>query len=224
MVHPSTPYIRPKKEGLRERLVSLELKPGGEIWDNVKLWVPLAIAVLKKDEQESFEMGGLRATKETQITAFGISPTIDSLKSKLSAGVTLKDKATRDSADGPYVVMLSGIAGNAQAQDMYFMLPQRAALTTHVTRQAGKWHNFSFVTELEAMNFLRFVTSKLAMAGCAINKINQHLENFELSAIPWLDFTKHWTDEDLYAHFKLTPDEIAWVEALPAHPRRSDPI
>lgn len=224
MVHPSTPYIRPKKEGLRERLVSLELKPGGEIWDNVKLWVPLAIAVLKKDEQESFEMGGIRATAETQITAFGISPTIDSLKRKLAAGLTLKDKATRDGADGPYVVMLSGIAGNAQAQDMYFMLPQRAALTTHVTRQAGKWHNFSFATEEEAMNFLRFVTSKLAMAGCAINKINQHLENYELSAIPWLDFTKHWTDEMLYEHFNLTPEEIAWVEALPAHPRRSDPV
>lgn len=68
------------------------------------------------------------------------------------------------------------------------------------------------------------VTSKLAMAGCAINKINQHLENYELSAIPWIDFTKHWTDEMLYEHFKLTPEEIAWVEALPAHPRRSDPV
>lgn len=225
MIHPSTPYIRPKNEGLRERLVELKLIDAKSIWPNVKLWVPLAVAVLKKNEQESFILVGHgRVSAAAELTPFGLVPAVEGIKKKLSAGLTLKEKATRGNADGPFIVMVSGIAGNAQARDMYFLLPQRAELETHVKTVPGRWHNFSFETHAEALNFTRYLTSKLAMAGCATNKINQNLGNFELSTIPWLDFTKHWTDDALYEHFNLTKEEIAWVEALPTHPRRGDTI
>lgn len=34
------------------------------------------------------------------------------------------------------------------------------------------------------------------------------------SFVPIQDFTKPWTDEELYAKYKLTPAEIAFIEAM----------
>lgn len=224
MVHPSTPYIRPKKEGLRERLVSLQLLNPKTIWDNVELWVPLAIAVLKKNEQASFELDGQNVSHDTQLTPFGLHPVVLSLRDKLTAGETLDKKVEEKVASKPFVVQLPYVSGHAQRPDMHFLLAQKAGLAAQIKREAGTWFNVSFDTKQEALHFASFLTSKLAMAGFALTKLNQHVYLHDLVTIPWLDFTKHWTDEMLYEHFKLTPEEIAWVEALPAHPRRSDPV
>jgi hypothetical protein len=32
-------------------------------------------------------------------------------------------------------------------------------------------------------------------------------------SLPFLDLTQDWTDEQIYAHFKLTGDEIAYIKA-----------
>ncbi len=38
---------------------------------------------------------------------------------------------------------------------------------------------------------------------------NQPLQNL----FPIVDFTKVWSDQELYAHFKLTQEEIEYIEA-----------
>jgi hypothetical protein len=227
MIHPSTPYLRPKKDSLRNNLQTLEFVQGKDIWPDVKLWVPLALATLGKNATDNFvfKNSNTLVYANDELTPFGTGGVIASLSAKLSSGKTLRDVAHRGQANCPkssYYVMISGLCGNAQAHDMFFMIPQRAAIEEGVKTAPGKWHNFMFETRTEALNFCRFLTSKLAMAGLALKKINQHVEDVELSAIPWLDFSKHWTDEELYTHFNLTAEEIAFVESLPPHPRRSD--
>lgn len=224
MVHPSTPYIRPKREGLRERLESLELINPKTIWDNVELWVPLAIAVLKKNEQPSFTLDRMQVLPTTEITPFGLHPIVMSLRAKFTAGETLDQKVEEKTASRPFVVHLPYVSGHAQRPDMYFMLAQKADLMSQIKTTHSDWFNVSFDTKQEALHFASYLTSKLAMAGFALTKLNQHVYLHDLVTIPWLDFTKHWTDEMLYEHFKLSPEEIAWVEALPAHPRRADPV
>jgi hypothetical protein len=225
MVHPSTPYIRPQKDGLRERLEHLTLMPAQQIWSNVALWVPLAVAVLRKNEQEHFVLR--QGDREVivhptdELTPFGRDPIVQTLKSKLTAGRTL-DKMISDK--GPYFFTMGYVAGHAQKSDMHYLVAQKASLDTHIKTEPGTWHNFSFDTKEEGVNFVRYLTSNFVMAALALNKLNQHTYLGDISAIPWLDFTKHWTDDELYQHFKLTPEEIAWVEAFPAHPRRSDPV
>ena len=36
----------------------------------------------------------------------------------------------------------------------------------------------------------------------------------DLKFVPMQDFSKPWTDEELYAKYKLTKDEIAFIESM----------
>lgn len=225
MVHPSTPYLRPRgKNNLREKLISLEFKNPKDIWESVNLWVPLAVAVLSKADQSSFVFGetGLVVTNDVRLTSFGVSEMLLDFNKKLKANETLNMHAKKGATDSEFVVRLPYVAGNAQRRDMFFLLPQKAELDSHIKSCGGTHLNVSFNTKIEALNFIKFLTSKFAMAAFALNKINQHVEEHEISSIPWLDFSRHWTDEALYSFFNLTEDEIKFVEALPAHPKRVD--
>jgi hypothetical protein len=45
-----------------------------------------------------------------------------------------------------------------------------------------------------------------------IYKNNQNQHRGELALIPWLDFSKEWTDEKLYKHFNISEEEIIFIE------------
>ncbi len=42
--------------------------------------------------------------------------------------------------------------------------------------------------------------------------MNISISNF--CFVPWLDFSKSWTDEELYAKYGLTDEEIAFIESM----------
>ena len=46
----------------------------------------------------------------------------------------------------------------------------------------------------------------------SILKSTQHISMRVLKWLPYLDFTRSYTDADLYAMFDLTTDEIAHIE------------
>lgn len=221
MIHPSTPYLRPGKEDLQYHLKSLEFIAAKDVWENVKLWVPLAIASLTKNKNMSFHMinDNIWAQPGVELTPFGLNPTVLSIRKKLRSSRTLDNIVERGVARGPYIVQLPRISGNAQKHDMFFLFPQTRSLDTNIKDEAGPRFNISFNNRDEALNLINFLISKLAMMGLSVNKLNQNIYLMDLTAIPWLDFTKNWTDAMLYEHFKLTPEEIDFVEALPAHPQ-----
>jgi site-specific DNA-methyltransferase (adenine-specific) len=70
-----------------------------------------------------------------------------------------------------------------------------------------------FRTEQEAINFDRFLKSKLPrfLLRQAISSLNVTRECFRF--VPYLDFNETWDDEKLYKRFGLTPEEIALVES-----------
>ena len=226
MVHPSMPYLRPKAGGLQQHLSHLSLHAATDFWpdNNVTIWVPLAIATLKKQQQTSFIVGGEQVAVGTKLSRYGRDRLVMSIKDKFTNGDVLSNHVLRGEANKPFIVQLPYITGGYFDADRHYIIALKKPISQQVSNEAGKAFNVSFDTKQEALHFASFLTSKIAMAGFVINKVNQHISFTELSAIPWLDFTKHWTDEMLYEHFKLTPEEIAWVEALPAHPRRSDPV
>ena len=43
---------------------------------------------------------------------------------------------------------------------------------------------------------------------------SQHLSPERFRFVPLQDFSKPWTDEELYAKYKLTDDEIAFIESM----------
>lgn len=65
----------------------------------------------------------------------------------------------------------------------------------------------------EASNLSRYLKSKLVLFLHAKTKTSRTLRTSQLKFIPKVDLTRTWTDAELYAHFGLTQEEIAYVEA-----------
>ena len=71
---------------------------------------------------------------------------------------------------------------------------------------------FCFDTEQIARNFLSYFETNLFKYLMSLRKIKQDITKEVFSLIPQVDLSKNWTDQDLYAYFNLTPQEIALIE------------
>lgn len=71
-----------------------------------------------------------------------------------------------------------------------------------------------FKTEQEAINlygylrtcFVRFLVAQLTST--------QHITKSNFSFVPVQDFSKPWTDEELYTKYRITDDEIAFIDSM----------
>ncbi len=72
----------------------------------------------------------------------------------------------------------------------------------------------SYDTEKEARNCFSYVVTRFFRFLVATRSSAQDLARSAYSFVPLQDFSKAWTDEDLYAKYGLTEDEIAYIEKL----------
>jgi site-specific DNA-methyltransferase (adenine-specific) len=70
-----------------------------------------------------------------------------------------------------------------------------------------------FDTREETENYANYLATKFVRFLVLQRKSTQHVTPDRFRFVPVLDMTRHWTDPDLYEHFKLTDDEIAHIEA-----------
>ena len=70
----------------------------------------------------------------------------------------------------------------------------------------------------ETENFAYYLASKFARFLVLQRKVTQDVTPDRFRFVPVLDWTRRWTDADLYAHFGLTVDEVAHIEET-IHPR-----
>lgn len=73
----------------------------------------------------------------------------------------------------------------------------------------GTFDNKEYAENLEnylKTNFVRFLVSQLSFS--------QDITKDRFSFVPILDFSKPWTDEELYAKYGLTDEEIAFIESM----------
>ena len=70
-----------------------------------------------------------------------------------------------------------------------------------------------FKTKTEAKNYANYLATRLVRFLVLQRKTTQHVRPDRLAFVPMLDMKRAWTDEELYEHFKLSRDEIAYVEA-----------
>ena len=71
-----------------------------------------------------------------------------------------------------------------------------------------------FDTQLEANNYKNYLCTKFAryLLRQAITSVNVTKECFAF--VPLQDFTKPWTDEELYKKYNLTDEEIQFIESM----------
>lgn len=71
-----------------------------------------------------------------------------------------------------------------------------------------------FGSEVEAINFSKYIKSKFFrfLSLCGIQ--TQHISKDSFRFVPDMeDYSKVWTDEELYKHFELTQEEIDYIES-----------
>lgn len=66
----------------------------------------------------------------------------------------------------------------------------------------------------EAQNVLSYLSTKFVRFLILIKKNTQDAPARVYQLIPLQDFSKPWTDEELYAKYDLTNDEIAFIESM----------
>lgn len=82
--------------------------------------------------------------------------------------------------------------------------------TTHACQQ---FIQYATSSKIEAMHLQSVLTSKLYTFIMLQSVSGGSLTMKSVSKFPKVDLTRSWTDAELYAHFKLTQDEIDLIEA-----------
>ena len=63
-------------------------------------------------------------------------------------------------------------------------------------------------------NVMSYIKTKFFRHLVLLQKATQHTSKKVYSFVPMQDFSKHWTDEELYAKYKLTQEEIDFNESM----------
>ena len=71
-----------------------------------------------------------------------------------------------------------------------------------------------FDSKIEAENMLSYIKTRFVRALIAMITTTQHLARANFRFVPLQDFSKPWTDAELYAKYGLTEDEIAFIESM----------
>ncbi len=71
-----------------------------------------------------------------------------------------------------------------------------------------------FECKIECENVISYIRTKFFRFLVLLRKNTQHASASVYSFVPMQDFSKPWTDEELYKKYKLTKDEIAFVESM----------
>ena len=140
---------------------------------------------------------------------FNISTKRNSKKHKI-------DKYSHLNTENEFYINIAQIRGNVNKnsdkimiQDDFYTIVTK---DNKVERKIDNHMFFKFDFNEKALNFLNYIKTDFARFCLSVNKNNSQLECGEMSFIPWLDFSQEWSDEKLYKHFDLTPEEIKFIE------------
>lgn len=109
-------------------------------------------------------------------------------------------------------------AGDGHGREISYVLGEPIAVApgsacTQTYLVAG-----TFDSAAEAENYANYLTTKFVRFLVLQRKSTQDVTPDRFRFVPWLDMSRGWSDEDLYAHFSLGENEIAHIEAS-IHPR-----
>ena len=71
-----------------------------------------------------------------------------------------------------------------------------------------------FSTETEATNLVGYLRTKFVRFLVSLRTNTQHLYSERFAFVPKLPMGRKWTDEMLYKKYKLTKDEVSFIEKM----------
>lgn len=141
-----------------------------------------------KDSIKTYERGGIGYLHKTEITRN--MQWIDKPKVYISAAYNAGDNY-------PHQIIGKPIAGEKQS----------VCTETYVV--IGP-----FETDEEVNNVISYIETKFFRFLVMLKKSSQHAASTVYSFVPVQDFSKPWTDEELYEKYELTDEEIAFIDSM----------
>lgn len=111
-------------------------------------------------------------------------------------------------------------AGDGHGREVSYVLGEPLAIAPGSACTQSYLVAGVFGTREEAENYARYLTTKFARFLVLQRKSTQDVRPDKFRFVPALDMKRAWTDQDLYKHFKLTKDEIEYIEST-IHPREA---
>lgn len=71
-----------------------------------------------------------------------------------------------------------------------------------------------FQNKSQCLNLISYISTKFFRFLVLLKKGTQNAARGVYSLVPIQDFSKSWTDEELYQKYGLTDDEIAFIESM----------
>ncbi len=96
--------------------------------------------------------------------------------------------------------------------------PPKAVLSRPFVGEPGSVSTETYIcigpckSENEAKNVVSYIACKLTRFLVMLHKPSQHATRKVYTFMPLQDFSRPWTDQELYAKYGLSDDEIAFVE------------
>lgn len=109
-------------------------------------------------------------------------------------------------------VLLPKAYGNGSNQDSKQVIGEPIAIAPGSACTQSYFVAGRFATRNETKNFATYLTTKFVRFLVAQRKISQDITQARFLFVPALDMTRSWDDSLLYEKFKLTPEEIAYIE------------
>jgi site-specific DNA-methyltransferase (adenine-specific) len=110
--------------------------------------------------------------------------------------------------------VLIPMAGDGHGREVSFVIGEPVALAPGSACTQSYLVAGTFSTREETENYAYYLTTKFVRFLVLQRKISQHLTNTRFAFVPLLDMTRRWCDGDLYGHFKLTPEEITYIDRV----------
>lgn len=222
------------KTQIEGKVKSLEFFNGNPVF-KIGLFVPCMITHIDKNHSGDIRVKYFNDEFAIEnldgVTKFGkdwetiVKPFYLKIKKYVQENGSIWDKNVFEVKEGKHYCQLAAIRGNVDMagdgskivkDDFYTMLMEnsegnKGIREPRLHKPGGATPTFSFATEIERNNFIDYLKTDFSRFCLSILKIGQHLENGELSIIPWLDFSQEWDDEKLFHHFdvdKQTQDYI----------------
>jgi site-specific DNA-methyltransferase (adenine-specific) len=71
-----------------------------------------------------------------------------------------------------------------------------------------------FRSQLEAENVISYIRTKFFRLLVLLRKSSQNAAQGVYQFVPMQDFSKSWNDEELYAKYGITEEEIAFIDSM----------
>jgi site-specific DNA-methyltransferase (adenine-specific) len=72
----------------------------------------------------------------------------------------------------------------------------------------------AYDSQEEAINLAIYLRTRFLRLLVGLRKNTQHITKDRFAFVPQLPMTKNWTDANLYRHFGLNEEEIAFIESM----------